>query len=172
MRTFASVKLGWVTASLFIHKLQSQPRQSTLAKVVHEYGQLIKSIYIPKYICREEQQRRVSKQLNKGEALHDLRQWLFFADEGQLQKSQLQEQANQASALTLVTNAIIVWNTVYMQAVIDQLKQEGYVINESDLQHISPCRFEHVNKHGKIAFNVDTTWQRDFLRPLHNPNED
>jgi len=86
LRTFASVKLGWVTASLFIHKLQSQPRQSTLAKVVHEYGQLIKSIYIPKYICREEQQRRVSKQLNKGEALHDLRQWLLFADEGQLKK--------------------------------------------------------------------------------------
>lgn len=109
--------MGWVTASLFVHKLQSQPRQSSLAKAIHEYGKLIKSIYIPKYICREEQQRRVSKQLNKGEALHDLRQWLLFADEGQLKKSQLQEQANQASALTLVTNAIIVWNTVYMQAV-------------------------------------------------------
>jgi TnpA family transposase len=112
LRTFAPVKLGWVTASLFVHKLQSQPRQSSLAKVVHEYGQLIKSIYIPKYICREEQRRRVSKQLNKGEALHDLRQWLLFAGEGQLKKSQRQEQANQASALTLVTNAIIVWNTV------------------------------------------------------------
>jgi TnpA family transposase len=47
----------------------------------------------------------------------------LFADEGQIKKSQLQEQANQASALTLVTNAIIVWNTVYMQAVIEQLKQ-------------------------------------------------
>ena len=172
LRTFASVKLGWVTASLFVHKLQSQPRQSSLAKVVHEYGQLIKSIYIPKYICREEQRRRVSKQLNKGEALHDLRQWLLFADEGQLKKSQRQEQANQASALTLVTNAIIVWNTVYMQAIIDQLKQEGHVINESDLQHISPCRFEHINKHGKIAFNVDTKWRRDFLRPLRDPGED
>lgn len=114
----------------------------------------------------------MSKQLNKGEALHDLRQWLMFADEGQLKKSQPQEQANQASALTLVTNAIIVWNTVYMQAVIDQLKQEGYVIDESDLQHISPCRFGHLNKHGKLAFNVDTAWQLDSLRPLRNPSED
>jgi len=70
-----------------------------------------------------------------------------------------------------VTNAIIVWNTVYMQAVIEQLKQEGYVINESDLQHISPCRFEHLNKHGKIAFNVDATWQRDSLRPLRDPSD-
>ncbi len=58
-----------------------------------------------------------------------------------------------------------------MQAVIEQLKQEGYVINESDLQHISPCRFEHLNKHGKIAFNVDATWQRDSLRPLRDPSD-
>jgi TnpA family transposase len=72
----------------------------------------------------------------------------MFAQEGQIRKSQLQDQANQASALTLVTNAIIVWNTRYMQAVVDQLRSEGYVVSEDDLKHISPCRFEHINKHG------------------------
>lgn len=59
-----------------------------------------------------------------------------------------------------------------MQAVIDQLKQEGNSIHESDLQHISPCRFEHINKHGKLTLNVDTTWRRDFLRPLRDPSGD
>ena len=88
LRTFALIKLGWVTTSLFVHKLESQSRQSSLAKAIHEYGKLIKSIYIPKLICREEQQRRVSKQLNKGEALHDLRRWLLFGDEGELKQSQ------------------------------------------------------------------------------------
>lgn len=137
-----------------------------MAKAIHEYGKLIKSIYIPKYICREQQQRRVSKQLNKGESLHDLRQWLLFADQGELKQSQLEKQANQASALTFVTNTIIVWNTVYMQAVIDQLKEEGHVIDQTDLSHISPCRFEHINKHGKLTFNVNQKWNRDKLRPL------
>ncbi|MEE8056983.1 MAG: Tn3 family transposase, partial [Pseudomonadales bacterium] len=156
----------WVTASLFIHKLQSQPKQSRLAKAVQEYGRLIKSIYIPKYICREDQQRRVSRQLNKGEAVHDLRQWLFFAQEGQIKKSQLEDQANQASALTLVTNAIIVWNTVYMHEIIDQLRAGGYQIHEEDLAHISPCRFGHINKHGKMTFNVEKERNRSGLRPL------
>ena len=77
-----------------------------------------------------------------------------------------EKQANQASALTFVTNAIIVWNTVYMQAVIDQLKEEGYVINPKDLSHISPCRFEQINKHGKLTFNVNQNWNREKLRPL------
>jgi TnpA family transposase len=169
LRVVASLKFGYVTASLFISKLQSNPRQSKLAKAIQEYGKIVKSIYIPKYICREEQQSRVSKQLNKGEALHDLRRWLLFADEGKIRKSQLQAQATQASALTLVTNAIIVWNTRYMQAVIDQLKEEGYSISNDDLSHISPCRFNHINKHGHFLFNVEEELGRDTLRPLNNP---
>ena len=168
LRIMASLKLGWVTASLFISKLQSQPKQSSLTKALQEYGRLVKSIYIPRYICREEQQRRVSLQLNKGEALHSLRQWLMFAEEGQIKKSQLQDQANQASALTLVTNAIIVWNTRYMQAVIDQLKKEGYHVSNSDIAHISPCRFNHINKHGRHTFNVEKEQGRQGLRPLRN----
>jgi len=166
LRVMASLKLGWVTSSLFISKLQSQPKQSNLTKAFQEYGRFMKSIYIPRYICREDQQRRVSMQLNKGEALHFLRQWLMFAEEGKIRKSQLQDQANQASALTLVTNAIIVWNTRYMQAVIDQLKEEGYPVNEEDLAHISPCRFDHINKHGRLTFNVEKELKRQTLRSL------
>jgi TnpA family transposase len=169
LRVMASIKLGWVAASLFISKLQSQTKQSNLSKALQQYGQLIKSIYIPKYVCREEQQRRVSLQLNKGESLHDLRRWLMFADEGKIRKSQLLDQATQASALTLVTNAIIIWNTKYMEAVIEQLKLEGYKINEEDLRHISPCRFDHINKYGKYFYNVEKELNRVKLRPLKEP---
>lgn len=77
LRVAASMKMGWMAPSLFISKIQAQPRQSQLSKALLKYGRLIKSIYIPKYICSAEQQRRVSIQLNKGEALHDLRRWTF-----------------------------------------------------------------------------------------------
>ncbi len=170
LRVVTSLKLGWVTASLFISKLQSHPRQSNLANAIQEYGKLIKSIYIPKYICREDQQRRVSLQLNKGEALHDLRRWLLFADEGNIRKSQLQDQANQANALTLVTNAVIVWNTRYMEAIINQLKSEGHTVNEEYLAHISPCRFNHLNKYGRYNFNVDKEWNRKQFRSFNKSN--
>ncbi len=95
----------------------------------------------------------------------------MFADEGKIKKSQLPDQANQVSALTLVTNAIIVWNSAYMQAVVDQLKEEGYPISEEDLLHISPCRFEHINKHGRIVFNVEKERKRQILRPLRKPGK-
>lgn len=50
LRVVASIKFGWVTASLFISKLQAYPRQNALTKKIQEYGRLIKSIYIPSYL--------------------------------------------------------------------------------------------------------------------------
>ena len=166
LRVVASIKLGWVTASLFISKLQAYPRKNALTKILQEYGRLIKSIFIPSYLCKEDQRRQISIQLNKGEAIHDLRRFLLFANEAKLRKSQLEDQNNQASALTLVTNAVIVWNTRYIQAIVEQFKAEGYEIKDSDLVHVSPCRFDHINKYGKYEFNVEKELNRKKLRSL------
>jgi TnpA family transposase len=55
-----------------------------------------------------------------------LRAYLFIANRGQLRRRRGEELAYQASCLNLVTNAVMVWNTVYMTAVMEQLKPEGY----------------------------------------------
>lgn len=166
LRTVASIKMGFVTASLFISKLQAYPRQNRLMKSLVEYGRLIKSIYIPRYLCDRGLMRRVGVQLNKGEAIHDLRHFLMFANEGNIRRSQLEAQTNQASALTLVTNAIICWNTRYISAIIDQLRKEGHTVNDSDIAHLSPCRFAHINKYGKYFFNVEKERNRKRLRAI------
>jgi TnpA family transposase len=169
LRVAASIKFGWVTASLFISKLQAYPRKNIITRAYQEYGRLIKSIYIPNYLRSEEDMRRVNLQLNKGEWLHDLRKFLLFAHEGQIRKSQIKDQINQASCLTLFTNAVIVWNTRYIQAAVKQLQSEGYEVKNSDLSHISPCRFRHINKYGKYSFNVEEEMDRKELRPLQKP---
>lgn len=169
LRIVASIKCGWVTASLFISKLQAYPRKNILTKALQEYGRIIKSIYIPNYLCLEDYRRKISTQLNKSEALNDLRKFLRFANEGHIRKSQITDQLNQAHALTLLTNSVIIWNTRYMMAVINQLQAEGESIEDSDLSHISPCRFNHINKYGKYSFNVDKEMARKYLRPLRNP---
>ena len=168
LRLIASIKFGWVTASLFISKLKSYPRQNILAKAIQEYGCLAKTDFILKYAASEENIRRILVQLNKGEALHALRAFLSFANE-KIQKSQLDEQANQASCLTLLTNAVIIWNTRYIQEIISQLKIDGHNIYDEDIEHLSPCRFEHINKYGRYNFNVDEELNRQGLRPIRKP---
>jgi hypothetical protein len=73
---------------------------------------------------------------------------------------------NRVSCLNLVTNAVITWNTVYMNAVIEQLKKEGCQIIESDVRHIWPTRFEHINIYGKYSFDTENQYAGNGLRPL------
>jgi TnpA family transposase len=172
LRVAGSLKLGWVTASLLIGKLHALPKQNTLVKSLQEYGRLIKTIFILRYLSSEEFRRQINLQLNKGEALHALRRYLFVANEAQIRKRHPEDQLNQAACLNLVTNAVIVWNTVYMWAVMEQLKKEGHQIEEADVKHLSPARYEHLNVFGKYSFPVKEELSRKTLRPLRRPGED
>ncbi|HLB87879.1 MAG TPA: Tn3 family transposase [Terriglobales bacterium] len=166
LRLAGSLKRGWVTASLFISKLQAYPRQNILTRALQEYGRLIKTLFILRYLENPAYRRRINAQLNKGESLHALRDFLFAADKGVIRRKQEEAQTNQAMCLNLVTNAVVVWNTVYMQAALDQLRTEGYPVQEDDLAHLSPARFEHVNPYGKYYFPIDEATKRQGLRPL------
>lgn len=166
LRLAGSLKLGWVTASLFISKLQASPRQNVLTRALQEYGRLVKTLFILRYLQSEDYRRRINAQLNKGESLHALRDVLFVADKGVIRRKQEEAQTDQAMCLNLVTNAVVVWNTVYMHAALDQLRMEGMAMQEENLAHLSPARFEHVNPYGKSVFPSDQASQRQGLRPL------
>ena len=170
LRVVGSLKFGWVTSSLFIGKLQSFPQQNGLLGALQEYGRLVKTNFILRYLNSEDYRRRINTQLNKGEKLHDLRRFLFFAYQGFIQRQQDENLANQSACLTLVTNAVVAWNTVYMQEVINKLKFEGTEVNDADFVHLSPARFKHINPYGRYEFDVAKTFSREELRPLRKPS--
>jgi TnpA family transposase len=165
-RVAGSIKRGYVTSSLLVSRLQAYPRQGQLTKLLQEYGRFVKTIFILRYLEDEALRQRVHAQLNKGEKLHDLRKFLFFAREGVVSQKYEEGQANQAGCLNLLTNAVVVWNTVYMQAALDTLRLEGSPVQEEDLAHLWPTRFAHIHRYGKYEFNVAEAQARKGLRPL------
>jgi TnpA family transposase len=166
LRVAGSLKRGWVTASLLIGRLQSYRRKNALTRALQEYCRLVKTIFILRYLESEQLRRRINTQLNKGESLHSLREFLFFAHRGKIRRKQGEEQVHQAACLNLLTNCVIAWNTVYMAAAIDRLRIDGHAVQDADLAHVSPCRFEHINPYGKYAFDVGEDLGRAVLRPL------
>jgi TnpA family transposase len=170
LRVAGSLKLGWVTASLFVQKLQSYPRQNELTRTLQEYGRLVRTLHILRWYNDEDQRRRIQRQLNKGEALHSLRAAISVANRGILRKKDEEGLTQQAGCLNLVTNAVIIWNTVYMAAVIEQLKKEGYPVRESDVAYVWPTRHRYINFHGQFRFNIEEAQQRKGLRELRKPS--
>ena len=99
-----------------------------------------------------------------------MRGFLFLANDGRIRRRYYEEQLNQASCLNLVTNVVVLWNTVYMRAVLDQLKAEGQHVDDADVAHLSPARYAHLNPYGKYRFNVEEEFHRKGLRPLRLPD--
>jgi hypothetical protein len=88
------------------------------------------------------------------------------AAKGVSRRKQEEAPPNQAMGLNLITNAVVVWNTVSMQAVLDRLGREGLPVEEDALAHLSPARFEHGNPYGTYLFPMEQAAQRHGLRPL------
>jgi|SRR6516162_5500287 hypothetical protein len=104
--------------------------------------------------------------MNPGVTVKLAAQLRFFAREGVVTQKYEDGQANQAGCLNLLTNAVIVWNTVYMQAALDAIQHEGYPVQGEDFVHLWPMRFAHIHRYGKYEFKVKAARARVGLRPL------
>ncbi len=166
LRIAGSMKQGYVTASLFISKLQSYPRQNNLTYVLQEYGRLVKTVFILRYLVSQSLRRKINTQLNKGEALHALRNFLWFGGDGKIRKKQEEQQREQALCLNVATNCVVLWNTVYMQEVLKEMESEGDFIDPDDIGHLSPSRFAHINRLGKYSFEFNANQYDGGLRGL------
>ncbi|OIU98927.1 transposase [Salmonella enterica subsp. enterica serovar Give] len=92
--------------------------------------------------------RTVQLQLNKGEYRHKLPRWIFFPTQGEFTTGDYEEIMNKASALSLVSNAILYWNTSRISNIIEGLRENGEVIDDDVLAHISLLPYKHVLPNG------------------------
>jgi hypothetical protein len=58
-------------------------------------------------------------------------------------------------ALGLVINIIVLWNSIYIEAAIAQLRQEGFLVRDDDVARLSPFVHEkHINLLGRYSFAI------------------
>jgi hypothetical protein len=90
---------------------------------------------------------------------------------GEIRKRYREGQEDQLGALGLVTNAVALWNTIYTQAALDHLKQQGLEVKEADEARLSPLGYKHVNMLGHYSFTLTEQVMKGKLRPLNQPSD-
>jgi TnpA family transposase len=95
-----------------------------------------------------ELRRTVQRQLNKGEYRHKLPRRIFFDKQGEFTTGDYEEIMNKASCLSLVSNAVLYWNTIKISDIVEKLRQQGEDIDHETLSHISLLPYKHVLPHG------------------------
>jgi len=131
LRLATSIRTGSVTASLMVRKISSYPRQNGLAMALRELGRLERSLFILDWLQSVDLRRRVQAGLNKGEARNALARAVFFNRLGEIRDRSFEQQRYRASGLTLVTAAIVQWNTVYLERAVAHLRDQGEEIDDA-----------------------------------------
>jgi TnpA family transposase len=171
LRLAGSLKLGLVQAGGLMRTLQTHDRPTPLARALEELGRIIKTLYMLRYIDDEAYRRRILTQLNRGEGRHELARIIFHGRRGELRQRYREGQEDQLGALGLVVNAVILWNTIYMDAALAEVRAEGFDVRDEDVARLSPLGHGHLNVLGRYAFTLPEFVARGELRPLRRPGE-
>jgi TnpA family transposase len=155
LRVAASVHGGHATAALVVGKLcSSKKQQNALTSAIKEHGLLRRTIYAARFLADETYQRRIGRQLNKGENIHTLRRNLAHAHQGTLRRRHPEQQTEQMWCLTVATNAIVCWMSEYLGLAVSTLRAAGRHIDDETLTHIWPTHHANVLLYGTHTIDI------------------
>ena len=96
--------------------------------------------------------RAIRLQLNRGEFRHILAKSLSveprsspdFANQGGFRSGDYEEVMNKANCLSPLSNAVLVWNTVNIARIVEQLRAAGHRVCDEDPARVSPLAHAQV----------------------------
>ncbi|HGM4392610.1 TPA: Tn3 family transposase, partial [Pseudomonas aeruginosa] len=90
---------------------------------------------------------------------------------GEIRDRSFEQQRYRASGLNLVTAAIVLWNTVYLERATQGLVEVGKPVNGELLQYLSPLGWEHINLTGDYVWRQSRRLEDGKFRPLRLPGK-
>jgi TnpA family transposase len=136
-----------------LQRLTAGGPNDRVAKALTTLGRLVKTRNVLRYLHDAPLRRRIQAQLNRGESRHALARWLFFANQGEFRTSDYEAMMNRASCLGLLSNAVVLWNTLQMARIVSELRTGGMTIADQDLAHVWSLQRRHIVPSGVYFVN-------------------
>ena len=105
-----TIKLKETSASDIFRRLNSYSRQNVLYKALKAFGQIVKSLFILRYIDDVQLRQDIEKQLNKAELSNRFTRAIAVGSPREFLHAEKEEQEIAESCNRLIKNAIICWN--------------------------------------------------------------
>ena len=154
LRFLVSIKLKYTDASQIFKRLSSYGKKHKLYRALQEFGKIIKTIFLLRYIDELELRQMIEKQLNKVENANKFAKAVFFGNNQEFQYGSKQEQDKSENCKRLIENAIVCWNYLYLSHLLAKSKDENN--NKNILKVIkngSVVVWQHINLYGEYDFS-------------------
>ncbi len=66
-------------------------------------------------------------------------------------------------------NAVVLWNTRYLDAAVARLRAEGQDIRDEGVARLSPLKDRHISFLGRCLFNIKAGGPGQGPRPFRDP---
>ena len=152
LRLIGSIYTSEVSAYDVVRALQRDGHPTALGEAIATYGRIFKTLHILSIIDGEPYRRGIKGMRNLQEGRHALAEKIYHGRRRELFQRYREGMADQLGALGIVLNCVVLWNTVYIDAALNQLRAQGYPVRDEDVARLSPFMRKHVNVHGKYSF--------------------
>jgi TnpA family transposase len=152
-RVAASLKDRLIRPSLLIPKLQNMDEGNTLRQSLQEVGRIARTRYILNFIVDASLRQRVLAGQHRCISVDALARAIFFGQQGRVSDRDSAAQFRRILALSLVINAIIVWNTRYLEVAAQESARRGQPVPEDMWQYLHPIMWEHLHLVGEYLFD-------------------
>ncbi|MFF4779219.1 Tn3 family transposase [Microtetraspora fusca] len=125
LRVAGSLTTGKVRAYDLIRMLSRDGRPTGLEDAFAHYGRIFKTLHLLQFISDDCYRRMIGTQLNVQEGRHRLARRIAFGNRGQLRQRYREGMEDQLGALGLALNAVVWWNTLYLDAAVKQIRPTG-----------------------------------------------
>ena len=123
-------------------------------RTLKEFGKIIKTFFLLKYIDDVELRQAIEKQLNKLESSNRFGKAVFYGNNQEFQQPTKEEQLIAEGCKRLIENAIICWNYLYLSKIVCDAESDDKKKNlVQTIKNGSPVTWHHINLHGEYDFS-------------------
>jgi TnpA family transposase len=152
LRLAATIMLKKHRASVILKRLSAYTNQHPLQEALKEFGRIIKSIFVLKYIDDSIFRQIIEKQLNKGELANKFATAISFVGE-EITSAYREDQEISAICKTIIQNTIILWNYIELTKIIMRSDNDTRQMLLENITNASILTWQHVNLYGVYDFS-------------------
>ncbi|WP_369028348.1 Tn3 family transposase, partial [Nocardia farcinica] len=115
---------------------------------------MFKTLHVLRLADDEPYRREIKAQANLQEGRHDLARRIFHGRKGEVFRAYYAGMEDQLDALGLVLNCVVLWNTVYLDRALAQLREQHYPVADADIARLSPFVRTHIGIDGHYSFHL------------------
>ncbi|MGW0826688.1 Tn3 family transposase [Streptomyces sp. NPDC002845] len=155
LRVIGSIHYGTVSAHTALRILTRNGVPTSLGAAIAAFGRIAKTRHLLRLYDNPDFRRRIEAQSRLHKERHELAKRICHGTDGPFPEYHPGLE-DQLGALGLVLNAVALFNTIYIQKIIDKLRAQGQVIPDSEIRQLSPLIYHHINMRGRFHFELTT----------------